>query len=133
MTPRGIARRHILVVDDDPVVCETVHMLLEWEGHAVEAASSGAEALARFEPGKFDVVFTDYLMPMMTGDQLAAAIKQRAPAQPVVMLTAYPEKLKDPGHPLIGVDFLLGKPFEIENLREALEKCTPVQKLEFSI
>jgi CheY-like chemotaxis protein len=124
MIARGPVQRHILVVDDDPIVCETVHMILECDGHVVADASSGAEALNRFEPGKFDVVFTDYLMPEMKGDELVAAIKQRSPAQPVVMLTAYPEKLKG-----MGVEFLLGKPFEINELRETLERCAPVRKL----
>jgi CheY-like chemotaxis protein len=129
MNPRGIAQRHILVVDDDPVVCETVHMVLASEGHQVEDASSGAEALARFEPGKFDVVFTDYLMPAMRGDELATAIKRRSPLQLVVMLTAYPEELRN----AIGVDLLIGKPFEIENLRAAVGRFVPVPKLEFSV
>ena len=51
-------------------------MLLEDDGYVVEEAESGPQALAMFEPGKFDMVFTDYCMPDMRGDQLAAAIKK---------------------------------------------------------
>ena len=117
--------RHILIVDDESLVRETLQMLLKCDGHIVDQAKSGSEALAVFEPGKFDVIFTDYFMPAMKGDELAVAIKQRAPSQPVVMLTAYPEKLKTADRPPAGVDSLIGKPFELESLREAITKFAP--------
>jgi len=117
--------RHILVVDDEPLVCQTVQILLESDGYVVDAAKNGAEALAMFEPGKFDMVFTDYLMPEMKGDQLAAAIKRRAPKQPVVMITAFPEKLQSSDCPLGGVDSFICKPFELDTLRTALARYVP--------
>ena len=80
-------------MDDEPLVCQSVQLLLEDDGYVVDGAKSGAEALALFEPGKLDMIFTDYFMPGMKGDRLAAAIKKRSPKQPVVMLTAFPEKL----------------------------------------
>jgi CheY-like chemotaxis protein len=122
MNERTGQPRHILVVDDEPLVCQTVQILLEPEGYVVDGAKSGAEALALFEPGKFDMVFTDYLMPEMKGDQLAAAIKRRAPKQPIVMLTAYPEKLQSSDCPLGGVDSFICKPFEAETLRTAIAR-----------
>ena len=125
MNARNCQPRHILIVDDEPLVRETVQMLLKCDGHVVAQANSGSEALAVFEPGKFDVIFTDYFMPAMKGDELAAAIKQRAPAQPVVMLTAYPEKLRTANRPPAGVDSLIGKPFELESLREAITRFSP--------
>src|SRR2546428_11502092 len=122
-----ICKRHILVVDDEPLVCETVTMLLQLDGHFVDTASSGAQALELFQPGKFDLVITDFFMPSMTGDKLAAAIKMRAPSQAIVMLTAYPEKISRERPPSV-VDLLIGKPFEIEALRQAITKCAPVSK-----
>jgi CheY-like chemotaxis protein len=115
-------RKHILVVDDEPLVRQTVQMLLQGDGHLVDEADSGTEALAVFEPGKFDLVFTDYLMPVMRGDALAAAIKERSPNQAVVMLTAYPEKLQSSDCPLGGVDSFICKPFELETLRMAITR-----------
>src|SRR4249920_1030822 len=97
MTADSAHKRHILVVDDDTLVCETVKMLLWSEGHRVHTAASAAEALAVFEPGKFDLVFTDYFMPTMTGEKLAAEIKIRSPGQPVVMLTGHPEGFEQGG------------------------------------
>jgi two-component system, NarL family, capsular synthesis sensor histidine kinase RcsC len=122
MNERTCQPRHILVVDDEPMVRYTVHMLLEDDGYIVEEAESGPQALAMFEPGKFDMVFTDYCMPDMKGDQLAAAIKQRSPLQPVVMITAFPEKLTCSNCPLGGIDSFICKPFEVDALRTAIAR-----------
>jgi CheY-like chemotaxis protein len=114
--------KRILVVDDEPFVCDAVKMMLAFDGHQVDTANSGKEALTAFENGKFDIVITDFSMPDMKGDELAAAIKSRAPDQPVVMITAYAELLQASGNQLSGVDFVISKPFLLENLREALAK-----------
>jgi CheY-like chemotaxis protein len=120
-----IPQRRILVVDDEPLVCDAVKMMLDFDGHRVETASSGKEALAIMEKGQFDLVITDFEMPVMKGDELAAAIKARSPNQPVVMITAYAEMLQASGNRLTGVDLVLSKPFLLENLREAIAKVTP--------
>ena len=101
-------------------------MLLQFDGHSVDTAASGAEALAVFEPGKFDLVFTDFFMPVMTGEKLAAEIKTRSPGQTVVMLTGYPEKFQTTGDQLLDIDFMMGKPFEIEALRQVITRFSPV-------
>jgi len=116
-------RRNILVVDDDPLVCETLTMLLEFDGHAVKGATSAHHALALYEPGKFDLVITDFFMPAMNGDKLAAAIKTRDPHQAVIMATAYFEKMQEPGRPRMEVDLFIAKPFEMQSLRDAVNRC----------
>jgi CheY-like chemotaxis protein len=118
-------QRQILVVDDESLVRQSVQILLQGEGYLVHGAKSGAEALALFEPGKFDMIFTDYLMPEMRGDQLAAAIKQRSPKQAVVMITAFPEKLQSSDCPLGGVDSFICKPFELDTLQAAIARYAP--------
>jgi CheY-like chemotaxis protein len=125
MNERNCQQRRILVVDDEPLVCQSVQLLLEGDGYVIDGAKSGAEALALFEPGKFDMIFTDYFMPEMKGDQLAAAIKRLSPRQPVVMLTAFPEKLQSSDCPLGGVDSFICKPFEVETLRSAIARYAP--------
>lgn len=115
-------QKHILVVDDEPLVAESIQFLLEQDGYVVEPATSGYEALGKFEPGKFDMVLTDYLMPAMRGDKLAAAIKSLCPTQPVVMITAFPEKLQTSDCPLGGVDSFICKPFDAKTLRMVLSR-----------
>jgi CheY-like chemotaxis protein len=119
-------QRRILVVDDEPMVCDAVKMMLVFDGHVVETARSAKDALAILDRGKFDLVITDFEMPIMKGDELAAAIKARDPKQPVVMITAYAEMLQAAGNPLKGIDFMISKPFLRENLREAIAKVIPV-------
>jgi CheY-like chemotaxis protein len=113
----------ILVGDDEPSVGNTVKMLLKFDGHDVEAANSSKETLGMFESGRFDLVFTDFTMPGMNGNQLAAAIKAGAPDQPVVMITAHAGTLP----PSPDVDFVVGKPFRLEHLREAIAKVLPTE------
>jgi CheY-like chemotaxis protein len=126
MTTPPFPQRRILVVDDEPLVCDAVRMMLDFDGHVVETVGSAKDALAKLEGSKFDLVITDYQMPGMRGDELAAAIKARDPKSPVVMITAYAEMLQASGNPLTGVDFIISKPFLLENLREAIAKTTPL-------
>lgn len=128
MKAPAFPQRHILVVDDEPLVCDAVKMMLDFDGHVVQTAGSGKDALALLEKNPFDLVITDFEMPGMKGDELAAAIKARTPNQPVVMITAYAEMLQASGHPLNGVDLVISKPFLLENLREAIAKVAPVVK-----
>ena len=65
---------------------------------------------ALFKPGHFDLVITDFQMPQMKGNELAARIKQAWPAQPILMITAYAEQLNQSDSP---VDALLDKPFQL--------------------
>lgn len=118
----GASKLRILVVDDEPSVSNAVKLLLQSDGHQVEAANSGKDALALFEPGRFDLVFTDFAMPEMKGDKLADAIKMRVPEQPIVMLTAYPGAVP----PSANVDHIVAKPFRLQHLREAITKVMPV-------
>ncbi len=129
MTATGYPKRRILVVDDEPFVCDAVRMMLTFDGHAVQTANNGADALALFEKDKFDLIITDLCMPVMKGDELAAAIKARDPKQPVVMITAYAETLQASARTLAGVDFLISKPFLLENLREAIAKTVPANQI----
>jgi CheY-like chemotaxis protein len=115
----------ILVVDDEPDVCETIKMVLEHDGHKIQTVNSGREALALLEHGKFDLVTTDFSMSGMKGDVLAALIKQRLPNQPVLMISANGAMANDSGNPLPGVDLVISKPFLLEDLRNAIAKVLP--------
>ena len=128
MSSPAIAPKNILVVDDEPFVCDAVKMMLTFDGHTVETASSPRAALEIFAPGKFDLVITDYAMPQMKGDELALQIRSRAPGQPIVLITAYAEMLKSSQSPLTGIDGVVGKPFLLDDLRAAIAKATAAKK-----
>jgi CheY-like chemotaxis protein len=109
--------KRILVVDDEPGIQQSLGMLLTFDGHKVQTAGSGEEALAKFNPQDFDLVITDFSMSGMKGDELAAAVKKLAPKMPILLLTAFPPALKPPA-----VDLVVTKPFYVATLREALAK-----------
>ena len=115
----------ILVVDDEPAVCRAMKMMLEHDGHKVQTASSGREALAMLEQGRFDLVTTDFSMPEMNGAALAIAIKQRLPNQPVLMISGNALMSQSAGNPLTGVDLVIGKPFLLDDLRQAIATILP--------
>lgn len=118
-------KRRILVVDDQPMVCDALKMMLDLDGHEVTAVFSGEDALAILQHEQFDLIITDFEMPAMKGDELAASIKARWPKQPVVMITAYAEMLQVSPNAVTGVDFILSKPFRLETLRDAVAQVTP--------
>jgi CheY-like chemotaxis protein len=115
-------KRQVLVVDDESAVANVMEMMLRFEGYEVQTVPGGREALAALELTGFDFVITDYSMPEMKGDELAAIIKQRWPGKPVIMLTAHAEMLKSSGRKMPGIDALINKPFLLEDLRAAMAR-----------
>ena len=118
-TRPGFLRKRILLVEDQQSVRQAIALLLSLDRHSVVEAANGAEALALFKPGRFDLVITDFQMPRMNGNELAAKIKLAWPPQPVLMITAYAEQLDEADSP---VDALLDKPFQIADLRRTMAK-----------
>lgn len=118
--PQNRPEYQVLVVDDDPSVRKAMHLLLEYDGHHVQAVDSGEKALALFARSRFDLVITDYSMWGMKGDQLATQIKQLCPDQPIIMATASAHEFKPDGKLAMGVDFILNKPFSRADLRQAM-------------
>src|SRR2546425_12559914 len=80
----------ILLVDDNHVVREMLVDLVGSLGYRADAAASGAEALALFDRGQYDVVLTDLVMPGMSGWEVLAALRQRDPQVPIIILTGTP-------------------------------------------
>ena len=114
-----IRGKRILLVDDEPGVRGSFRMILELDDHVVTEANNGAEALDLSTKGQFDLVTTDFEMPVMKGNELAVKIKELAPNQPILMITAYEKELGDPENP---VDSILNKPFTLDHLRAAIAK-----------
>ncbi len=117
-------RKHILLADDQQEVRHTIKLLLRLDEHTVAEAGNGREALQMFTlqmftQDRFDLVITDYAMPEMRGDELAASVKHLAPSQPILMLTGSAEMLDGSRTP---VDALLRKPFSLGDLRQAIAR-----------
>ena len=79
----------ILIVDDETSIRQVLRQLFEYEGHEVDMASSGAEAMRRISTDEPDVVFLDVKMPGMDGLAVLARIKEEAPGLQVVMISGH--------------------------------------------
>jgi CheY-like chemotaxis protein len=112
----------ILVADDEPSVCRAYQMMLQHCGHGVQTVNGGAAALDLLAAESFDLVITDYLMPDMKGDELVAEIKRRQPDRRVIMVTAFADDIVAYGRPTGGADFILSKPFRMDEIRDAIAK-----------
>ncbi len=123
--PIDVRGKRILLVDDQDSVRSALRMMLELDGHQVTEASNGGEAMRLFTMGVFDLVITDYEMPLMKGDELVFRLKQLAPALPILMITASEKARDNRGNP---VDALLDKPFMLSDLRGALERLLPARR-----
>ena len=97
---------HVLVVIDFPPLREFVVRLLMEQGYHTETAENGQEGWERFQRNPFDAVVSDNLMPLMTGPELAALVKQMDRYMPVILLTGTLEALPP------GVDYLVKKPID---------------------
>jgi CheY-like chemotaxis protein len=115
----------ILIVDDDPLVLESLRATLESDGHKVIAADGGQAGVDAFAAvqqrgERFDVVITDLGMPHIDGRRVASAIKAASPSTPVVLLTGWGQRLVDEGDIPAHVDHVLNKPPKLRDLRAAL-------------
>ncbi|HEU5099369.1 MAG TPA: GAF domain-containing protein, partial [Roseiflexaceae bacterium] len=111
---------HILFVENEAMIRDaTVRLLTRW-GHQVAQASNGAEALATFAPDTFDLVISDLGMPDMNGWDLLSEIKRRDPRVPTVLITGWGRQFSDEEARERGVDFVIEKPFDQDDLRDIL-------------
>src|SRR5271156_820650 len=85
----NVARPVILCIDDEELGLEIRKIVLEREGYAVLTARDGASGLSIFNSQEVDAVILDYAMPGLDGGQVAAAMRQRKPTIPILMLSAY--------------------------------------------
>jgi len=107
----------VLVVDDQQEICDLMKSYLELDFHFVVTATCGEDALEKFRRDSFDLVITDLVMPGTSGAELARAIKEIKPEEPVILFTAFLGPHEEPPK---FVDLLLSKPASLSRIREAI-------------
>jgi nitrogen fixation negative regulator NifL len=120
---RAAPAMRVLVVDDEDSVRDILTELLTADRHTVITAANGREALEKLRASPLEVVLLDRAMPGMSGDQVAAAIKELRPDLPVIMLTGFGALMEADQECPPGVDFVLAKPVSIAGLRAALARA----------
>jgi CheY-like chemotaxis protein len=114
-----------MVVDDDKVTNDLICEFLIMKGFAVDPAFNGLEASQKFNPARHDLVITDLAMPLMNGWELIALLHSRAPALPIILITAYWADCRPSEEPREGVSAILNKPVNLSQLASAVAKLLP--------
>jgi CheY-like chemotaxis protein len=110
----------ILVIDDDERVRTLLRDILVFGGHQVIEASDGILGMKCLEQGKFDMVLTDLGMPAMNGWEVAKWVKNKIPQIPVGLITGWGKNLEEEKIKESGVDLIIGKPFQVSEILEAV-------------
>lgn len=114
----------ILAIDDEPLVCTLLQIVLTRHGHEVRMANSGREGLKSFREWKPRFTFLDLRLPDMSGIEVLKQIRQADPDCAVMILTAGPsEKLEREARDLGATDFLI-KGLPVEALIGAVRQAT---------
>jgi PAS domain S-box-containing protein len=120
----------ILIVDDEPVVCDTLKGLLSFQGHRVATCSEGGKALVDIRDKGFDLVFLDINLPDMDGFQILAEVRKYSAETLVIMITGDAtietavEALKS------GAYGYLRKPIRIEDLTKTVKNALDHRELD---
>ena len=112
-----MAKRAVLVVEDDDATQELLHVMLRRHDAEVEAAFDGEAAIERLRSGGFDTVILDIMLPKMNGFQVAQVIRALEPRPRLIVLSGVARDFRD-RFPEGTV--MLQKPFEIDQLDTAL-------------
>src|SRR5439155_26638850 len=89
MATRSAPAASVLVVDDEPVIRDTLGEFLQQEGFAVTACGTGEEAVALAGKQKFDLALCDVNLPGLDGIQVLEKLRSLSPDTFVILITAY--------------------------------------------
>lgn len=106
----------ILIIEDDKLLAESLHTLLEYKGFEVEVVYDGEDGAAYAETGIYDLLIMDVMMPKLDGYQVARQVRARRITTPILMLTAKGETRDRIEGLNAGADYYLTKPFDNQEL-----------------
>ena len=118
--PAQAPPQKILVIDDEKEVRELLAEMLATQGHHVSQAASGPDGVSMARADRYDLVFTDVIMPGMTGWEVAEAIKAVSPATVVVLVTGWADGVERSERAAGCVDQIIKKPFDIGPIAAAV-------------
>lgn len=116
------AKPRILVVDDEPNICNLLRELLSKQDYVVDTCLNGQEALAKTQNTTYDMVISDLKMPGMNGTDLIKSIKAASPDTAAVLITGYATVETAVRALRYGADDYVTKPFNIEELRKVVSR-----------
>jgi DNA-binding response OmpR family regulator len=117
---------NILAVEDETALAQLLALVLGGPNCKVATASNGEKALAKIAGAKtpFDVVITDHRMPLVSGVELVRQLRARNFGGKVVVLSGHLAENNIKEYEELGVDKMISKPFDIDELRETIDVLT---------
>ncbi len=80
---------HILVMDDEKTVQESLKIILEYQGYQVSLANTAAEGFSLIQNNDFDLLILDLKMPDMDGFEILKSVRNKFPGLKVILITGY--------------------------------------------
>jgi signal transduction histidine kinase/CheY-like chemotaxis protein len=117
-----VSPQKILVIADEKEVRGLLAEMLATQGHHVSQAASGADGVSMARADRYDLVFTDVIMPGMTGWEVAEAIKAASPATVVVLVTGWADGVARSERAAGCVDQIIQKPFDVGAIAAAIAR-----------
>lgn len=117
-------KKSVLIVEDDNEVRNMLNDYLTFLGYQTDTAADGLEGLTKIKEQTYDLIITDIAMPYVSGIGIISILKKDYPDIPVIAITGYgyhAEEFAQEKH----ADFIMGKPFDIQKLKEAVKRLMP--------
>jgi len=112
----------ILVVDDEPILRDSLEVALGTAGYEVMTARTGEEGLERFHQETPDLVLLDHWLPGINGDEVLHKIKEEDPEIPIIIMTAQGSIEMAVNSMKMGAFDFLVKPFELDQVEDLVKK-----------
>jgi len=112
----------LLVVDDEPVICQACRRVFTRQGFAVEESTDAQEGLARATEGNFSAILLDIKMPGMDGIQFLQELRKTQPDVPVMIMTGYPSIPNAASAVQLGASDYITKPFTPEGITQTVRR-----------
>ena len=118
-----IHQLNLLVIDDDPEMCNLLEKVLVREDYHVQTACRGDDALKLLRQKEFDLIISDLKMPGLSGIELIRQAKAASPETPIILITAFGNvnayiEVKE-----IGTYEFINKPIKMQHLKRVIQKA----------
>jgi len=118
----------LLVVDDEPVICQACHRVFSRQGFDVDESTDAREGLSRALEGDYSAVLLDIRMPEMDGIQFLEELREQKPDVPVMIMTGYPSIPNAASAVRLGASDYITKPFAPEGITQSVRRILARQQ-----
>jgi CheY-like chemotaxis protein/DNA-binding XRE family transcriptional regulator len=117
------AEVHILVMDDDPVICDVIREALADREYKLEAVCEPAQMLTRLQAQPYHLILMDYCIPGLSPEQVFGLVQQHQPDASIIVITGYPSVDSALNSLRARAYDYLTKPFKLDQLQQVVQRC----------